>query len=242
VKLSILMPVYNEKQWFKEIANKVLSQQVAGIQGKELIIVDDHSDDGTTEIVEELAQEFPDEVITVLHEKNQGKGASIRSAVEKMTGDIAIVQDADLEYDPFEYNKLLKPILEGRADVVYGSRFVGSEEKRVLYFWHMIGNKFLTLLSNMLTNINLSDVETCYKVFKKEILEQVNIQENRFGFEPEITAKISKLNCRIYEIGISYYGRTYSQGKKIGWRDGVQTLWCILKYNMFWTPKKKKEA
>ncbi len=232
MKLSVVMPVYNEQNFVDEIVQKVIKQRIDGIDQMEVVIVDDCSIDGTTEIIKELAKRHS-QVKALFHERNQGKGAALRTGFKAATGDIVIVQDGDLEYDPREYPKLVKLIVEGRADVVYGSRFMGASEHRVLFFWHMVGNKFLTLLSNMFTNLNLTDIETCYKVFKKDILEKIRLQENRFGFEPEITAKIAKLNCRIYEVGISYYGRTYAQGKKIGWRDGVQTLWCILRYNLF---------
>jgi glycosyltransferase involved in cell wall biosynthesis len=196
-----------------------------------VIIVDDCSTDGTRVI---LRDDIEAKVTKVLyHAKNQGKGAALRTGFAAATGDIVIVQDADLEYDPKQYPKLLQPILDGKADVVFGSRFMGGEPHRVVYFWHMIGNKALTLLSNMFTNLNLTDMETCYKVFRREILAKIRIEENRFGFEPEITAKVSKLDCAIYEVGISYYGRTYSEGKKIGWKDGVRAIWAILKYNVF---------
>ena len=198
---------------------------------KEIIIVDDCSQDGTRDI---LRSEIAPLVSQILyHDVNQGKGAALRTGFAAATGDLIVVQDADLEYDPNEYPRLLKPILDGKADVVFGSRFAGGDAHRVVYFWHMMGNKFLTLLSNMLTNLNLTDMETCYKVLRREILQQITIEENRFGFEPEITAKISKLECVIYEVGISYYGRTYKEGKKIGWRDGFRALYAIAKYNLF---------
>ncbi len=239
MKLSILMPVYNEKEWVGEIVRKVLQQEVEGISEKELIIVDDGSTDGTAAIIQSLGEMFPQEIIVACHEENKGKGAAIRTAINKATGDIIIVQDADFEYDPAEYGRLLNPILKNRADVVFGTRFGGSSEHRVLYFWHMMGNKFLTFLSNMFTNLNLTDMETCYKVFRKEILDQITLRENRFGLEPEITAKVAKLQCRIYEVGVSYYGRTYVQGKKINWKDGVWALVCIFKYNVFCFQVKK---
>lgn len=226
--LSVIIPCFNEKEYITEIIQRV---KASPVMPKEIIVVDDCSNDGTQEV---LKKDLIHEVDTIIfHEKNMGKGASLRDGIKKAHGEIVLIQDADLEYDPLEYPNLLKPILEGKADVVYGSRFVGGEEHRVLYFWHMIGNKFLTLLSNMLTNLNLTDMETCYKVFRKEIIESITIEENRFGFEPEITAKIAKLKCRIYEVGVSYSGRTYEQGKKINWKDGLHALYCILKYNLF---------
>lgn len=228
-KLSIVIPVFNEKETLETIIDHVRDVDIP--LAKEIILVDDASNDGTTQ----LLRNFPDhsDIIKVFHEVNQGKGAALRSGFSSATGDIVLIQDADLEYDPQEYPKLLAPILAGKADVVYGSRFLGSGAHRVIYFWHMVGNKFLTLISNMFTNINLTDMETCYKVFKRSVIEKITICENRFGFEPEITAKVAKLNCRIYEIGISYDGRSYEEGKKIGWRDGFRAIWCILKYNVF---------
>jgi glycosyltransferase involved in cell wall biosynthesis len=193
--------------------------------------VDDYSRDGTRELIESQVAHQVDQVI--YHPVNQGKGAALRSGFAAATGDIVIVQDADLEYDPQEFPLMIEPILAGKADVVFGSRFQGGRPHRVVYYWHMMGNRFLTMLSNMLTNINLTDMETCYKAFRREIIQSIRIRENRFGFEPEITAKVAKLNCRIYEVGISYYGRTYQEGKKIGWRDGVRAIYCILRYNLF---------
>lgn len=228
-KLSIVIPVFNERETLVEILECVKSIET-GLE-REIILVDDASTDGTRELIRSLPESAS--LIKVYHDINQGKGAALRTGFSRTTGDIVLIQDADLEYDPREYPRLLAPILEGRADVVYGSRFQGSGAHRVLYFWHSLGNKLLTLVSNMFTNINLTDMETCYKVFRKPILERITICENRFGFEPEITAKVAKQNCRIYEIGISYSGRSYQEGKKIGWRDGVRALWCIIKYNVF---------
>lgn len=228
VDLSIVIPVYNEVGSLLEIVNKVL--QVPLSLTREIIVVDDASTDGTRAIIENLTD---DRIVTVFHEKNQGKGAALRSGFARARGAIVLIQDADLEYDPVEYPKLLAPILSGKADVVYGSRFMGSEAHRVLYFWHMVGNRLLTLLSNMLTNLNLTDMETCYKVFRREVLSQIVLREDRFGFEPEITAKVARLNARIFEVGISYNGRTYNEGKKIGWRDGVRALYCIARYRFF---------
>jgi glycosyltransferase involved in cell wall biosynthesis len=225
MKLSVVIPVYNEKETIRELYESVKAVDV----DKEIILVDDCSTDGTREILQGLADGT---TRIVLHEKNMGKGAALRTGFKNATGDIVIIQDADLEYDPNQYPKLIQPILDGKADVVYGSRFVTGDYRRVLYYWHMLGNKFLTLISNMLTNLNLSDMETCYKVFRREVLDQIAIEENRFGFEPEITAKVAKLHVRIYEVGISYSGRTYKEGKKIGWRDGFSALRCILKYNL----------
>jgi glycosyltransferase involved in cell wall biosynthesis len=200
---------------------------------KEIIVVDDCSTDNTKDILEEMNKSDNKDLRIIHHNKNQGKGAALRTGFAAAQGDILVVQDADLEYNPNEYQKLLDPILNGKADVVYGSRFMGGEPHRVLFFWHYVGNKFLTILSNMFSNLNLTDMETCYKAFRKDILSQIVIRENRFGFEPEITAKIAKLDCRIYEIGISYSGRTYKEGKKINWKDGVWAVWCIIRYGLF---------
>ena len=228
VKLSVVIPCYNELGTIGQVVEAV---KASPIENCEIIIVDDGSTDGTRELLKSKIESQVDRVI--YHHKNQGKGAALRSGFAAITGDIAIVQDADLEYDPQEYPRVINPIINNKADVVYGSRFLGSDPHRVLYYWHSVGNGFLTTLSNMLTDINLTDMETCYKAFRREIIQAIEIEEKRFGFEPEITAKVAKLGCRIYEVGISYYGRTYKEGKKIGWKDGVQAIFCILKYNFF---------
>jgi len=226
--LSVVMPAYNEAGTVESVIVKVLEQP----ETAELIIVNDCSSDGTGAVLDRIASSEP-RIRVFHHSKNQGKGAALRTGISHATAPIVIIQDADLEYDPSEYSILLRPILMGRADVVFGSRFIGSQEHRVLYFWHSVGNRFLTLLSNMCTNLNLTDMETCYKAFRREIIQAVVIKENRFGFEPEITAKVGRSGCRIFEVAISYYGRTYAEGKKINWKDGVQALWCIAKYGLF---------
>lgn len=228
MKLSIVIPVYNEQATIESLIQAVLAAPTP-IE-KELVVVDDCSTDGTRAKLESIKDTY--NLNLTCHEKNQGKGAALRTGFAHATGDLIIIQDADLEYDPNEYTKLITPILQGKADVVFGSRFAGGEVHRVLYFWHSMGNKFLTLMSNMFTNLNLTDMEVCYKVFRSEIIKNIKIEENRFGFEPEITAKVARLKCRIYEVGISYSGRTYEEGKKINWRDGVRAIWCILKYNL----------
>lgn len=235
--LSIVIPVYNERATIAQILRRVLAVPLPGLE-RELVLVDDGSTDGTRE----LMKKFPDllgEVAagvtlrTFFQEVNQGKGAALRRGFAEASGDIVLVQDADLEYDPADYPELLAPLLDGRADVVYGSRFAGDKPHRVLYFWHAVGNRFLTLCSNALTNLNLTDMECCYKVFRREILERITIEEDRFGVEPELTAKVARLGCRIYEVGVGYSGRTYAEGKKIGWRDGFRALWCIARYNLW---------
>ena len=227
MKLSVVMPVYNEHATLREVVAKVFAVPME----IELICVDDGSRDGSREILSELQSQYP-HIRVVLQPHNMGKGAALRRGIQEATGDFVIIQDADLEYDPAEYPQMLEPLIQGKADVVFGSRFLGGAPHRVLYFWHSVGNRALTLLSNCLTNINLSDMETCYKVFRREIIQSIPIEENRFGFEPEITVKVARRHLRIYEVGISYWGRTYEEGKKIGWKDGVRALWCLLKYSL----------
>jgi glycosyltransferase involved in cell wall biosynthesis len=228
IKLSIIIPCYNERDTIEKIINAVLSSPV---RNKEIIVVDDCSKDGTRDILAAKIAPLVDKIL--YHDVNQGKGAALRTGIAAATGDVVIIQDADLEYDPQEYPLLLGPFVQGKADVVFGSRFMGGKPHRVVYYWHSLGNWALTTLSNMFTNINLTDMETCYKAFRREIIQSISIEESRFGFEPEITAKVAKMRCRIYEVGISYYGRTYSEGKKIGWKDGFRAVYCIVKYNLF---------
>jgi glycosyltransferase involved in cell wall biosynthesis len=226
--ITVVIPCYNERRTLADLVRRVREAPVAR---KQLILVDDCSTDGTTELIRAEIEPLVDRV--VYHERNRGKGAAIRSGLEHVTGDIVIIQDADLEYDPHEYPKLIGPIVEGKADVVYGSRFTGEGPHRVHLFWHYVGNRILTLLSNVFTNLNLTDMETCYKVFRAEVIRSIRIRQNRFGIEPELTAKIARLRCRVYEVGISYYGRSYEEGKKIGWKDGVKAIYCIVRYGLF---------
>lgn len=233
-KLSIIIPAYNEGKTIVSILDRILEINLINNIEKEIIVVNDCSTDNTDKVILKYIGEKNKNIKYISHEINQGKGAALHTAIKNSTGDYLIVQDADLEYDPNEYNRLIVPILDGFADVVYGSRFIGGNPHRILFFWHTIGNKFLTFLSNMFTNLNLTDMETCYKMFNTRLIQSIKLNEKRFGFEPEITAKISKINMiRIYEVGISYYGRTYNEGKKIGWKDGFRAIYCIIKYNIF---------
>ena len=225
--LSVVIPCFNEAATILDLLERVRS---APVSSKQIIVVDDGSSDGTRELLQGLQA---DDLTVLLHERNRGKGAALATGFAAARGEICIVQDADLEYDPAEYPLVIGPIVQGKADVVFGSRFQGAAPHRVVYFWHRLGNGFLTLLSNMFTDLNLTDMETCYKAFRTEIIQAIRIREQRFGFEPEITAKLARRRCRIYEVGISYYGRTYDEGKKIGWRDGVRAIWCIFKYNLW---------
>ena len=227
MKLSVVIPVYNERTTLRSLLERVLAVPLE----LEILCVDDGSQDGSREILSELHNQYP-QVRVFLQPRNMGKGAALRCGIREATGDFVVIQDADLEYDPADYPLLLDPLIQGKADVVYGSRFLGAAPHRVLYFWHSVGNRLLTLLSNCLTNINLTDMETCYKVFRREVIQSISIEEERFGFEPEITVKVAKRRLRIYEVGISYWGRTYEEGKKIGWKDGVRAVWCLLKYSI----------
>ncbi|HSV87196.1 MAG TPA: glycosyltransferase family 2 protein, partial [Bacteroidales bacterium] len=233
-KLSIIIPAYNEAQTIGNVLLRIISTPLKNIE-KEILVIDDCSNDGTSDILKKFCLHHPTEDIRCFRQStNQGKGAAIHRGIAEASGDFIVIQDADLEYDPGEYSELLRPITDGYADVVYGSRFMGSKPHRILYFWHTIGNKFLTFLSNLFTNLNLTDMETCYKLFKAEILKSIRLKEKRFGFEPEVTAKVAQYSgVRIYEVGISYYGRTYEEGKKINWKDGFRAIWYILKYNIW---------
>jgi glycosyltransferase involved in cell wall biosynthesis len=228
MKVSVVIPVYNERGTIERIVNAVRAADVSSL---EIIIVDDASTDGTQQVLKEKISSLANQIVYKSH--NQGKGAAVRAGFAAATGDVILVQDADLEYNPADYPTLLEPILSGKADAVFGSRFMGGRPHRVLYFWHMVGNRFLTLLSNMFTNLNLTDLETCYKAFRADVIKNLDLRENRFGFEPEVTAKLAKAKCRIYEVGISYNGRTYSEGKKVNWKDGFHAIYAILRYNLF---------
>ncbi|MGZ5022168.1 MAG: glycosyltransferase family 2 protein [Chthoniobacterales bacterium] len=228
MKLSVIIPCYNEKATVVSLVRAVRASSVSDL---EIIVIDDGSTDGTRELLENEVRSLADKIL--FHEHNRGKGAAVRTGIADATGDYVVIQDADLEYDPSDYARLLEPLIHHGADVVFGSRFVGSQAHRVVYFWHMVGNRVLTLISNMCTNLNLTDMEAGYKMFRREVLQRIELEEDRFGFDPEITAKIAKLKCVVYEVGISYHGRTYEEGKKIGWRDGFRVLYAILKYNLF---------
>lgn len=234
-KLSIVIPCYNEERTIHLILDKVLLVQLKNNIQKEIILVNDCSTDKTVQVLENYLKENSHaDIILVNHPVNQGKGAALHTGIAKAQGEYIVIQDADLEYNPEEYNLLIQPVLDGFADIVYGSRFIGGNPHRILFFWHSLGNKFLTFLSNAFTNLNLTDMETCYKLFRREIIQGISLKEKRFGFEPEVTAKIARIKgARIYEVGISYFGRTYEEGKKIGWKDGVRAIWCIVKYNLF---------
>ena len=225
--LSVIIPCFNEINTIEELIKRV---ENSSVKSKQIIIIDDCSTDGTREFLKTINN---NSIIIIYNDKNQGKGAAISKGIKLASGEITIIQDADLEYDPDEYEKIINPIINKKADVVFGSRFQGASPHRVVYFWHRVGNGFLTLLSNLLTDINLTDMETCYKAFRTDIIKSITIREKRFGFEPEITAKVARMKCRIYEVGISYFGRTYEEGKKIGWKDGIRAIWCIFKYNIF---------
>lgn len=238
MKLSIVIPVYNEANTIAAILDRIVAAELESGDTKEIILVNDGSSDDSGQAIEGYLAAHPGlEIQYISHERNMGKGAALHTGIAKATGDLVLIQDADLEYDPDEYNTLIKPIRDGKADVVYGSRFIGGNPHRILFFWHSIGNKLLTFLSNMMTNLNLTDIETCYKLFRREIIQSLNLKEKGFGFEPEVTAKMSRVpGVRIYEVGISYYGRNYEEGKKINWKDGVRTIYCIFKYNLWQRP------